>query len=125
MKKKILIVDDAPEIVTLLEDLMEAHGYAAVSAPDAEQGLTKLVREKPDLVLLDLMLPGMDGFEFCRKLRNDKELEAFKNLPVIAVTVLKDEANHQHGESVGMNDYVAKPFDPADLMQRIKKWISQ
>lgn len=120
MKKKILIIDDAPEIVTLLEDLMEAHGYQAVSAPDAEQGLSKLLREKPDLVLLDLMLPGMDGFEFCKKIRKDGN-----NIPVIAVTVLKDEANHKRGEEAGMNDYVAKPFDPADLMQRIKKWISQ
>jgi DNA-binding response OmpR family regulator len=120
MKKKIMIIDDAPEIVTLLEDLMEAHGYATASAPDAEEGYMKLTREKPDLLLLDLMLPGMDGFEFCKKIRAD---EAFKNLPVIAVSVLKDEENIKRGQAVGMNDYVVKPFDPSDLMARIKKLL--
>lgn len=120
MKKKIFIIDDAPEIVTLLEDLVEVSGYAVASAPDAEQGYLKLTREKPDLLLLDLMLPGMDGFEFCKKIRKE---EAFKDLPIIAVTVLKDEENVKRGAAVGMNDYVVKPFDPADLIARIKKLI--
>jgi DNA-binding response OmpR family regulator len=120
MKKKILIIDDAPEIVTILEDLVEAFGYQSVSAPDAELGLEKLAHEKPDLILLDLMLPGMDGFEFARKVKGD---ESTKNIPIIAVSVLREEEHRKRGQEAGMDDYVTKPFDPKDLVARIKKLL--
>ena len=120
MKKKILIIDDAPEIVTILEDLVEAFGYQAVSAPDAEQGLEKLPHEKPDLILLDMMLPGMDGFEFARKVKGE---ESTKNIPIIGVSVLREEEHKKRALEAGMEDYVVKPFDPKDLIARVKKLL--
>jgi DNA-binding response OmpR family regulator len=117
---KILIIDDAPEIVTIIEDLLAAKGFATVSAATAEVGLTLVDRERPDLILLDLMLPGMDGFTFCRKIKSQ---DATKGIKIIMVSVLRDGKDKKKGFEVGADDYVTKPFNPDDLILSINKQL--
>ncbi len=113
---KILVVDDAPEIGMLMEDILEPHGYEVDSAPDASAAMEKIRKSLPDLILLDIMMPGKDGYQFCAELKST----AFQNIPVIMVTVKRDRSDVERGFKVGASDYITKPFDPDDLVVRIK-----
>lgn len=117
---KILIIDDAPEIVTILEDLLNAKGFETLSASTAENGLSQVSKERPDLILLDLMLPGMDGFTFCKKIKSEA---ATKGIKIIMVSVLRDGKDKKKGFEVGADDYITKPFNPDDLILSINKQL--
>ncbi len=114
---RILIVDDEPTIVELLEEHLRSEGYETNHAYSGEEALQLLDRDVPDLVLLDLMLPGMDGYEVCRLMQKDSRLN---HIPVIMLTARSAVQNKVLGYQRGADDYVVKPFDPDELSVRVR-----
>lgn len=113
---KILIVDDEPDILEFLQYNLRKEGYQVVTAPDGLQALTVAEREKPDLILLDIMMPEMDGVETCRQLRSKKE---FNDTPVAFLTARDEDFSQIAALDVGGDDYITKPIKPRVLMSRI------
>ncbi len=114
MSKKILIVEDEKSISDIIKFNLEKEGYETLTAYDGEDGLAKALGEKPDLVLLDVMLPKMDGFAVCKKIRETSLV------PVIMVTAKEEEIDKVLGLELGADDYITKPFSMRELMARIK-----
>jgi len=117
MKEKILIVEDEKDIVKMLEYNLKKEGFRTISAQDGEEALEYAVREYPDLVILDLMLPGMDGLEVCKELKKEAKTAS---IPVIMLTAKAQESDKVVGLELGADDYVTKPFSPRELIARIK-----
>jgi DNA-binding response OmpR family regulator len=120
MGKRILIVDDEPNIVISLEFLMQREGYETDVAQDGEAALAALRRRKPDLVILDLMLPKMNGFDVCQRIREDPQYEGLK---VLMLTAKGREAEIAKGLRLGADAYVTKPFSTKDLVVRVKELL--
>ena len=116
-KTKILVVDDEKEIADLLEINLISDGFEVLKAYNGEEGLKILEQEKVDLMLLDVMMPGIDGLEMCRRVREDK------NIPIIIVSAKSQELDKILGLSTGADDYVSKPFNPLELMARVKSQL--
>lgn len=114
MSKKILIVDDEPKIVEICQDYLKAAGFDVVSALDGQTGLDKCRFEKPDLIILDLMLPGMDGLDVCREVRKDSKT------PIIMLTARVEESDKLIGLELGADDYITKPFSPREMVARVR-----
>ncbi|MBI3162474.1 MAG: response regulator transcription factor [Chloroflexi bacterium] len=114
MSKKILLIDDEPEIVEICRDYFKSAGYDVVTANNGINGLQTARREKPDLIVLDLMMPEMDGLDFCRTLRRESDV------PIIMLTARVEETDKLIGLEIGADDYVAKPFSPRELVARAK-----
>lgn len=110
----ILVADDAPSIVELVRLYLANDGFKVLSASDGEEALKLARTEKPDLLVLDLMLPKMDGFEVCRRLRQSNE-----DLPIIILTARDDDIDKIVGLELGADDYVTKPFNPRELVARV------
>lgn len=117
MKEKILIVDDEKDIAKLLDYNLKKEGYRTLLAYDGEDALDMAVRERPDIILLDLMLPGIDGLEVCRQLKKEDKTSA---IPIIMLTAKTKEADKVSGLELGADDYVTKPFSPREIIARIK-----
>ncbi|MGO9611524.1 MAG: response regulator [Dissulfurispiraceae bacterium] len=117
MNKKILVVDDEPDIVELVSYNLKKEGFEVSSALDGEETLKKIKAVKFDLVILDLMLPGMQGAEICRIIRNNPET---RSLPVIILTAKGEEIDKIVGLEIGADDYVTKPFSPKELAARVR-----
>jgi len=115
MKKKILVVDDEQSIVTLLQYNLEQAGFEVKTAMDGEAGLTMAIDETPDLMVLDLMLPNLDGIEVCKQLRQRKIL-----VPILMLTAKDDEFDKVLGLELGADDYMTKPFSPREVVARVK-----
>jgi DNA-binding response OmpR family regulator len=114
MQELILIVDDEPKIVRLARDYLEKNRFRVVSASDGQSALAMARREKPDLVVLDLMLPHIDGREVCRILRRESDV------PIIMLTALSEEVDQVTGLELGADDYITKPFSPRALVARVR-----
>ncbi len=114
---KILVVDDQPDNVFILQDRLENEGYEVITAYDGPTGIEKTLAESPDLVLLDVMMPGMSGFEACKKITENEET---KDIPVILVTALTSVEDIREGLNAGAFDYIKKPFNKTELIARIK-----
>ncbi len=114
MERLILVVDDEKPIVDILTFNLQKDGYKVISALDGPSGLNLALSKKPDLVLLDVMLPGMDGFEVCRKIREQS------NVPILMLTAREEEVDKVLGLEMGADDYVTKPFSVRELMARVK-----
>ncbi len=114
MPELILVVDDEPKIARLARDYLEKHGYRVITAADGQSALTNARREKPDLVILDLMLPQMDGREVCKILRRESDV------PIIMLTALAEEVDQITGLEIGADDYITKPFSPRALVARVR-----
>ncbi len=119
-KKKILIVDDEADLVELLQVLLEQKGYEVFTAFDGQEGLDKVKEKRPDLVVLDVMMPKMDGYQMCRLLKFDEEL---RQIPVILLTARGQERDKKTGRDVGADDYMTKPFENAELLQKISAFF--
>ena len=117
MGTKILVVDDEENIVKLVSYNLEQEGYEIIKANDGKEALAKIKQEKPDLMVLDLMLPKVDGFDICRKVRKNDQL---KNLPIIILSAKEEEIDKILGLELGADDYVTKPFSPRELIARVK-----
>ena len=121
-KKKILFIEDEPDQIMMISLRLEKSGFAVISSMDGEQGLKMAVAEKPDLILLDVIMPGMDGFEVARRLRNDP---ATKHIPIISTTAAgMDDVEHSC-LMAGADDCVRKPYDSADLLAKIKRLLEK
>lgn len=116
-KKRILLIEDEEDIAALIKLQAEATGYKMHVEVDGINGYRAIEREKPDLVILDIMLPGQNGFDVCRKIKSNAEL---RNIPVIILTAKGEELDMVLGLELGADDYVAKPFSPKILFSRIK-----
>lgn len=116
---KILIVEDEVAIADLEKDYLELSGFDVEVANDGLLGLQKALEEEYNLVILDLMLPGIDGFEICRKIREDK------NTPIIMVSAKKDDIDKIRGLGLGADDYMTKPFSPSELVARVKAHLAR
>jgi len=117
MKPRLLIIEDEPAIVRVLQYNLEQAGYRVVVAGDGVEGLEKARRWKPALVILDLMLPEMDGFSVCRQLRAD---EATAHIPILMLTARGQEMDKITGLELGADDYLTKPFSPREVAARVK-----
>lgn len=117
MKEKILIVEDEKDIAKMLVYNLEKEGFRTVATRDGEEALELVRTERPDFIILDLMLPGMDGLEVCKHLKKDSKT-AF--IPIIILTAKSKEADKVVGLELGADDYVTKPFSPRELVARIK-----
>jgi DNA-binding response OmpR family regulator len=116
--KRILVIEDEPELVKALEVRLKAEGYDVISAFDGEEGLGKARSENPDLILLDIMLPKMDGFKVARLLKFD---ESHKNIPIIMLTVKTEEKDKAMGMETGADEYITKPFEWDFLLEKVKE----
>lgn len=114
VNKKILIVDDEKNIVEILKFNLKKEGFATIEAYDGEQAMDMALNEKPDLIILDVMLPKMDGFTVCRKLRQQI------NTPILMLTAKEEEVDKVLGLELGADDYITKPFSQRELMARVK-----
>lgn len=114
MAKKILVVDDEKQIVDILRAYLEKEGYGVITAYDGREALDSARRDLPDLIILDLMLPEISGWDVCRELRKES------NVPVIMLTARDDTTDKIIGLELGADDYVTKPFDPKEIVSRVR-----
>jgi len=118
--KRILVIEDHEENRRLLRDLLTSFGYELIEAVTGEEGLTAAEAERPDLILMDIQLPGMDGYETTRRI---KAKQALNHIPVVAVTSYALSGDDVKAFAAGCDAYVTKPFDPADLLEKIEGYL--
>lgn len=116
---RILIIEDEEAIVELEKDYLEVNGYETVIENRGDTGLLRVMKEDFDLVILDIMLPGMDGFQVCNELRN------VKDIPILMVSAKKEDIDKIRGLGYGADDYITKPFSPSELVARVKAHLSR
>ena len=116
---KILIIEDEEAIADLEKDYLELSGFEVQICNRGDEGLQAAMSEEFDLIVLDLMLPGMDGFEICKKIREEK------NIPIIMVSAKKDDIDKIRGLGLGADDYMTKPFSPSELVARVKAHMAR
>ena len=121
-KKKVLIVDDEKDMVYAVRLQLEANGYEVLETNDGQGALDKTRKEKPDVIILDLMIPKVDGYKVCRTLKFDKK---YKKIPIIIFTARAQKADEQLGFEVGADAYITKPFDPKMLLEKIKELLNK
>ena len=117
---KIVVVDDVYAELQLIEGILKSAGHSVVSYMNAEKLEDKLVTDKPDLIVMDVVMPGRNGFQACRDIKNDDRL---KNIPLVLCTSKGQESDKFWGQQQGANAYVVKPFKPEDLLAAVKKMI--
>ena len=129
MPDKILVVDDDPDILDAIAMILESQGYEVVTARDGIEGLATLKAENPDLMILDLMMPKMDGFAVCKELQ-DPRWAKYKNVPILILTSVREEASRRRyeletGLELDVDDYVEKPMSPDVLLERVSTLIKK
>jgi len=129
MHEKILVVDDDPDILDALTMILESQGYQVISTRDGLEGLTSLRTDNPDLMILDLLMPKMDGFAVCKELQ-DPRWSKYKNIPILILTSVREEASRRRyeletGLELDVDDYVEKPVSPDILLRRVGKLLKK
>ncbi len=129
MPKKILAVDDDPDILEALTMILESQGYQVVTATDGVEGLANLKAEMPDLLILDLLMPKMDGFAVCKELQ-DPRWAKYRKIPILILTSVREEASRRRyeletGLELDVDDYVEKPFSPDILLERVARLVKK
>jgi DNA-binding response OmpR family regulator len=129
MSAKILVVDDDPEIREAISLILEANGYTLVTAQDGAEGLSKLKEEKPDLMILDLLMPRLDGFGVCKELK-DPRWSKYAHIPIIILSSVREDASRRRyeletGVQLDVDDYVEKPIEHTVLLERIGKVLKK
>jgi len=122
MSKKILVIQDDPSALRLIEHTLRQEGYQVITATNGRDGLKKVKREEPDLIILDILLPGIDGFEVCQRLRADPQTS---QLPILVLSAKAREADKATGLKVGADDYIAKPADPSEIVSRVESLLAK
>jgi DNA-binding response OmpR family regulator len=118
MAKKILLVDDEQALLEMVKMRLETNGYDVITAGDGQEALDTARQEKPDLIILDLMLPKMDGYKVCALLKKDSR---YASIPILMFTAKAQQDDVKIGEEVGANGYITKPFEPQALLAKIKE----
>lgn len=121
-QKKILVVDDEADLVETLRYPLEMEGYKVLVSYNGEDGLNKARSERPDLIILDLMLPKLDGYKVCRLLKFD---ERYKHIPILMLTAKTQEKDKMLGIETGANEYITKPFEIDELINKIKIYVGE
>ncbi len=121
-KKKILLVDDEEDVLRTVGFRLQSSGYDVVTASDGMEGLEKAHSEKPDLVILDLMLPKMDGYKVCAFLKKDTR---YRKIPIIMFTAKAGDLDKKLGLEVGADAYIMKPFEPPELVEAVEKLLAK
>jgi two-component system alkaline phosphatase synthesis response regulator PhoP len=127
---KILVIDDDPDVHTVVKKILEPKSYEVVSAYDGSEGLGKIVEERPDLIILDVILPGKHGFDVCHELKTDEKYHFFSNIPVLMLTVYPEDREKMHlsmreGMMMEAEDYLQKPIVPEELAKRIEELLKK
>lgn len=128
-RSKILVVDDDPDILEALTTILESQGHQVVTARDGVEGLASLRAERPDLLIMDLLMPKMDGFAVCKELK-DPRWAKYADVPILILTSVREEASRRRyeletGMELDVDDYVEKPISPATLLQRVEKLLKK
>ena len=128
-EEKILAVDDDPDILDALIMILESQGYQVVTARNGLEGLARIEAEKPDLMILDLLMPKMDGFALCKELQEPRWAK-YRNMPILVLTSVREEAARRRyeletGHELEVDDYIEKPFPPDILLERVKKLLKR
>jgi DNA-binding response OmpR family regulator len=129
MPSKILVVDDDPDILEAISMILDSQGYDVVTARDGVEGLANLKAEKPDLLVLDLLMPKMDGFAVCKELQ-DSRWAKYKDIPILILTSVREEASRRRyeletGLELDVDDYVEKPVAPDTLLERVGRLVKR
>lgn len=122
MNKKILVVDDEPHLLLLMEARLKASGYEVLTAADGQTALEMAKKQNPDLMILDLMLPKMDGYKVCALLKKDMR---YSRIPIILFSARAQQEDMKMGEEVGADAYITKPFEPKRLLAKMEELISK
>jgi len=122
MAKKIVLAEDEPQIARLIEFKLKKEGYQIVWKENGEEALKAIKADRPDLILLDVMMPVMDGYEVLRRVKEDENL---KSIPVVMLTARAQERDVVKGIDLGAEDYITKPFHPAELLARVKRILGK
>lgn len=122
MAKKILVTEDSPTILAMVKDVLESEGYEVITSNDGQDALDKARSEAPDLIILDLMLPKIDGYKVCRMLKFD---DKYKQIPIIMFTARMQENDVKLGREVGADGYITKPFDPEMLLNKVGSFLKK
>ena len=125
---KILIVDDDPDMRLAIGSVLRSRSYDVIEAGDGEEALRKLKEEKPDLMLLDLLMPKMDGFAVVKELKNAQE--DYSNIPILIISSIREEASHRRyelevGHELDVDEYIEKPIEPFILLERVQRLLSK
>jgi DNA-binding response OmpR family regulator len=125
---KILIVDDDPDMRLAISSVLRSRSYYVIEAGDGEEALRKLKEEKPDLMLLDLLMPKMDGFAVVKELKNTQE--SYSNIPILIISSIREEASHRRyelevGHELDVDEYIEKPIEPFILLERVQALLSK
>lgn len=120
--KKILVVDDEVDLVKTIRFSLEREGYTVLVSLNGEDALNQARKERPDLILLDIMLPKLDGYKVCRLLKFD---EKYKHIPILMLTAKTQEKDKTLGIETGADEYITKPFDIDELMEKVKSYLSK
>ncbi len=121
MNRKILVIEDDPNALRLVEYTLEQEGYKVITASDGLEGLRKAQNEHPDLIILDIMLPGLDGYEVCQQLRQKPETA---KLPILMLSAKAREIDKDTGLKIGADDYLAKPADPSMIVAKVRTLLA-
>ncbi|MDD5691278.1 MAG: response regulator [Candidatus Omnitrophica bacterium] len=121
-RARVLIIDDETDLMEMVSLRLEANGYQVIFASDGQEGLDKARTEKPDLIILDLMLPKIEGYKVCRMLKFD---EKYKHIPVILFTARAEEPDVKLGKEVGADAYITKPFEPDILLDKVAQLLKK
>jgi len=122
MSKRILVVEDQEDDRQIIRDMLGGTGYAITEAEDGEQALAAVAKERPDLILMEIQLPSMDGYEAMRRIRTDP---ALLSIPIIAVTSFAPSGEEQKARAAGCDDFVPKPYSPRQLLAKIRHYLPQ
>jgi len=125
---RILVVDDDPDIIKATTRVLEARGYQVIAALNGQECLEKMREKRPDLIILDLLMPKLDGFGVCRELRENVEYADYADIPILIATAVREDASRRRYEleteiDLQVDDYVEKPIRPLDLLHRVEKLL--
>jgi two-component system alkaline phosphatase synthesis response regulator PhoP len=129
-QSKILLIDDDPDVHTVVKKILEPKSYKVLSAYDGFEGLRKVVEERPDLIILDVIMPGKHGFDVCHELKTDEKYHFFSNIPVLMLTVYPEDREKMHlsmreGMMMEAEDYLQKPVNPQELVKRVEDLLKK
>jgi len=119
MARKIIIVDDSATEMAIMTNSLKAGGFDVVTATNGEEALLRLESDRPDVVVLDVIMPGKNGFQVCRQIRSDAR---WASLPIVMVTSKDQESDRFWGMKQGASDYITKPFDPSNLLETVRRF---
>ena len=122
MAKKVLVVDDANDIIELIEYRLKTNGYDVIAANTGEAAITKIQKENPDLIIMDVMMPPPNGFQVCRQIKDNPQ---YRHLPIILLTAKSTESDQFWGMEAGADAYLTKPYNPEELLSRVQELLEE